>query len=117
MLETPLSFASFIFYRSMRFVMRRLIVLNSRLNHRRAHQWHVLSAETLAMPLALPALMTSGPRWNPHAILAGAGPFEVKQSVSVDLEPLMASAKSWTLVFYTFPAQRTVAHIGTLQGP
>lgn len=117
MLEGPLSLASFAFYRSMRFALRRLIVLNSRLNRRRAHQWHVLSAETLDLPLALPALMTSGPRWNPHAILAGAGPFSVKQSVSVDVEPPIASAKSWSLVFYTFPDQRTVAHIGALQAP
>jgi hypothetical protein len=61
--------------------------------------------------------MTSGPRWNPHAILAGAGPFTVQDSVSVDTEQASASAKSWTLVFYRFPDHRTVAHIGTLQGP
>jgi len=117
MLTTPLTFASFAFYRSTRFLLRRLIVLNSRLNRKRAHEWHVLSAETLKLPLALPALMTSGPRWNPHAILAGAGPFEVQQSVSVDVPPLRASAKSWSLVFYTFPDQRTAAHTGTLQLP
>jgi hypothetical protein len=117
MLESPLSLASFVFYRGMRFALRRLIVLNSRLNRRRAHQWHVLSAETLNLPLALPALMTSGPRWNPHAILAGAGPFVVRESVEVNIEQPAASAKSWTLVFYRFPDQRTAAHIGTLQGP
>jgi hypothetical protein len=117
MLETPFSLASFIFYRGMRFVMRRLIVFNSRFNRRRAHQWHVLSAESLSMTLALPAVMTSGPRWNPHAIIAGAGPFSVKHSVSVDVEPIPASAKSWTLVFYTFPHQRTAAHVGALQAP
>jgi hypothetical protein len=87
MLELPLALASFLFYRSTRFVMRRLTVLNSRLNRRRAHEWNLLSAETLQLPLALPAIMTAGPRWNPHAIIAGAGPFSVKQSVSVDIEP------------------------------
>jgi hypothetical protein len=117
MLELPLALASFLFYRSTRFVMRRLIVLNSRLNRRRAHQWNLLSAEAFQLPLALPAIMTAGPRWNPHAIIAGAGPFSVKQSVSVDLEPVLRSAKIWTLVFYTFPDQRTVAHIGALDGP
>jgi hypothetical protein len=61
--------------------------------------------------------MTSGPRWNPHAILAGAGPFAVKEAVSIDTSALVASAKSWTLVFYTFPDQNTVGHVGTLQGP
>jgi len=117
MLELPLALASFLLYRGTRFIMRRLIVLNSRLNRRRAHQWNLLSAETFQLPLALPAIMTAGPRWNPHAIIAGAGPFSVKQSVSVDLEAVLCSAKSWTLVFYTFPNQRTVAHIGALDGP
>ena len=117
MLEGFLTFASFAFYRSMRFIMRRLIVLNSRLNKRRAHQWHVLSAEALNLPLAMPALMTSGPRWNPHAILAGAGPFAVKESVRIDTSALMSSAKSWTLVFYTFPDQKTAGHVGSPQGP
>jgi hypothetical protein len=113
----PRALASFVFYRGMRLVMRRLVVLNARFNRRRAHQWHVLSAESLNMPLALPAVMTTGPRWNPHAIIAGAGPFSVKQSVSVDVGPMVASSKSWTLVFYTFPHQRTAAHIGALQAP
>jgi len=117
MLETLLCIASFAFYRSSRFFMRRLIVLNARLNQRRAHQWQVLSAESLKLPLALPAIMTAGPRWNPHAMICGAGPFDVKQEMRVDLEALQLSAKSWTLVIYTFPDQRTVAHVGTLQAP
>jgi hypothetical protein len=117
MLSAPLSTASFLFYRSVRFVMRRLVVLNSIVNRRRTRQWHVLSGDALDQPLALPALMTSGPRWNPHAIISGAGPFAVNESIAVDLEPLQASAKSWTLVFYTFPDQRTAGHIGSLQAP
>ena len=112
-----LSAGSFVWYRSVRFVMRRLVVLNARVNRRKTHQWHVLSAETLDQPLALLALMTSGPRWNPHAVIAGAGPIAIRGAITVDLEPLHTSAKSWTLVVYTFPDQRTVAHVGNLQGP
>lgn len=117
MLEMPLSAASFVFYRTTRFIMRRLIVLNSTVNRKRTRQWNMLSAEALDLPLAMPALMTSGPRWNPHAVIAGAGPFYVAQSVSVDVASPAASSKSWTLVFYTFPAQRTAAHVGSLDGP
>jgi hypothetical protein len=115
MLERALSLASFVFFKTTKFVMRRLIVLNSRLNRRRAHRWNVFSAEALNLPF--PAIMTSGPRWNPHAFIAGAGPFVMKESVSVDVEAAIASAKSWTMVFYSFPKQWTVAHVGALDGP
>ena len=113
----PLSIASFVFYKTMRWLMRRLIVLNARVHSKRAPHWNVLSAESLKMKLALPGIMATGPRWNTHAIIAAAGPFAVRQSVSVDVAAAQRSAKAWTLVCYTFPDQRTAAHIGSIDAP
>lgn len=116
-LEVPLAFASFVFYRIMRFVMRRLLVLSARLKGKKAYIWGVLSAESLRIKLALPVLMTTGPRWNTHALIGGAGPFAVKEKVSFDLAPLQASAKSWTAAIYRFPKQTLTAVVGSIDGP
>lgn len=115
--ELPLAVPSFVFYKTMRFIMRRLIVLNARVNRKKAFQWGVLSAEAVDLPLALPAIMTTGPRWNTHAIIAASGPFHVRQSVGFDAGELTASAESWTVVFYRFPDQRVIAKVGSEDGP
>jgi hypothetical protein len=115
--ELPLAIPSFLFYKTMRFIMRRLVVLNARVNRKKAFQWGVLSAESVNLPLALPAIMTTGPRWNTHAIIAAAGPFRVRQSVSFDVGVLMASAGSWTVVFYRFPDQKVITKLGSEDAP
>jgi Family of unknown function (DUF6208) len=116
-LEIPLAIASLIFYRLMRALMRPLIVLNARRNAPRARQWSVLSGEALKNKLVLPGIMTTGPRWNTHAVIAAAGPFDVRRSIAVDTEAALGSAEAWTIVVYTFPDQRTAGHIGSQDAP
>ena len=67
-----------------------------------------LGAASLRNPLALPVFMTSAPRWNPHAILATAGPLRVLESLTVDVAEAGRAAASWSLVIYTFPGFKTV---------
>ena len=115
--EIPLAIASLLFYRLMRSLMRPLIVLNARRNEPRTRQWSVLSGEALNNKLALPAIMSTGPRWNTHAIIAAAGPFNIRRSIAFDTEAILGSAEAWTIVIYTFPDQRTAGHIGSQDAP
>jgi hypothetical protein len=116
-LELPLAIPSFVFYKTMRFVLRRLVVLNARVNRKKAFEWGVLSDETVNLPLALPAIMTTGPRWNTHAIIAASGPYHVRESIGFDLGELIRSARSWTVVFYRFPDQKVITKLGSEDGP
>jgi hypothetical protein len=115
--ELPLAIPSFLFYKTMRFTMRRLVVLNARVNRKKAFEWGVLSAESVNLTLALPAIMTTGPRWNTHAIIAASGPFHVRQSISFDVGELTASAGAWTVVFNRFPDQKLITKLGSEDGP
>jgi len=72
--------------------------------------WKTIS-EVIDQPLALPYIMVTGPRWNPHAIIASVGPFEVKQHVQLRVDTMNRSAGMWTLVLYSAPASRTVVAI------
>ncbi len=74
--------------------------------------WRTLSGELLNRPLALPVVMTTGPRWNPHAIISIAGPVSVVRSLRVDLQAAQRSARLWTMVVHKFPTDRIVATLG-----
>src|SRR2546430_1025503 len=112
--EVPLALVSFVFYKVVRWLLRRVANLHFRPGTEKARHWRVLSAETLKNPLALPLLMTSAPRWNTHAVVATAGALRVERTLGVDVEAAARSAQSWTLVVYTFPGFRTVAGIDSL---
>ena len=109
--EIPLAILSFLFYKSMKFVIGNLYIIYLYFNQEKARQWRVLSAETLKNPLSLPFLMTKGPRWNTHAIIGTLGPFSVKSSLDLDIESAHMSAKSWIAVVYSFPYYQTIGHI------
>lgn len=111
MLELIFAFFSFLFYKLMRFLIGNLYTLYLILNKEKARQWRILSADNLKSPLVLPVLMTKAPRWNTHAIIGTLGPFSVKESVEIDLQPLFESSQSWILVFYSFPSYQTVTSL------
>ncbi|MBI1357402.1 MAG: hypothetical protein GC160_23935 [Acidobacteria bacterium] len=115
--EIPFALASFVFYKVMRVIMRCLVMLNSHMKGRKGYAWGVVSAEPLQLKIALPALMTTAPRWNTHAIIGGAGPFHVERTISFDVAALQASAGSWTVVLYSFPWQRFAGMLGSIDGP
>ena len=75
--ELPLALLSFGFYRANRLLISRLYRrFQSRLGSR-ATRWRLLNRTTLAMPISLPVLMTTGPRWNTHALIGTLGPLNV----------------------------------------
>jgi len=107
---------SFAFYRVNRFLLRGLQRLNARATAKKKPEWRVLSGELLKRPLALPIVMTTGPRWNPHALIASAGPFSVKRELRIDARTADSSAQSWTVVANAFPASGSVASLGSASG-
>ena len=109
----PLALLSFAFYRYMRFWMRYGMARHFARHPEEALAWRVLSAESIARPWALPAVLTSGPRWNTHAIIATVGPFDVVATIEFDREAASRSAGAWTIVAYRWPRSRTEASIGS----
>ena len=115
--EVPFALVSFLFYKIMRVIMRLLIVLNSKRKGPLGYVWAVVSAEPFRMKLALPAIMTTAPRWNTHAIIGGVGPFQVRESIRINTATLQESAGSWTVVVHSFPWQKLAGMAGSVDGP
>jgi Family of unknown function (DUF6208) len=106
--RVPLALASFVLFRAFRWFMRRLTNLFFALRKGQALRWRPLCAQSLRNPLALPVFMTSAPRWNPHAVTATLGPLTVRQSLMIDVAEARRSARSWSVVVYTFPNFQTI---------
>jgi hypothetical protein len=111
--QLPVAILSYLFFKATRFCLRRLVKLHYRFHARRAQQWQVFSEEFLSRPLVLPVIMVEGPRWNTHALIAQTGPFRVGREIRIHLPLANRPAKSWTIVVYRFPGQRTVAAVGS----
>ncbi len=109
--EITLALLSFVFYKVMKLIIGNLYILYLAIARTKASQWRVLSREVLKSPLSLPVLMTKGPRWNTHAIIGTLGPFQVKKSISLDIESANNSAGSWIAVVYSFPDYQTITSI------
>lgn len=109
--EIVLALLSFGFYKVMKLIIGNIYIFYLAIARKQALQWRVLSQETLKSPLSLPVLMTKGPRWNTHAIIGTLGPFQVKKSISLDIESAHNSARSWIAVVYSFPNYRTITSL------
>lgn len=104
----PLGLGSFLLFRAARAVLAKLIERQS--FRQRSYQpgWRPISAATLQMKWYLPWIMTRAPRWNPHALIANAGPFEAKGKLRVRLRDADQGALDWTVVLYSHPHYRTL---------
>lgn len=111
--EIPQAFLSLIFFKTIRLLLRTIANINAIFNKKTVFRWLVYSDEMLRKPLILPAILVTGPRWNPHAIAAGAGPFDVKESLAIEVKSCVASAKSWSIGIYTFPQAKAIKHIAS----
>lgn len=112
--ELPLAVLSFCFFKAVKAVIGLFYGIYLSRDRNRATQWQVLSTDVLSIPIALPVLMTKGPRWNTHAIIGTVGPFAVQNTISIDLEPPRQSAQSWTIVVYRYPDYATVAQLSSI---
>ncbi|MBD2342287.1 hypothetical protein H6G64_35830 [Calothrix sp. FACHB-156] len=109
--EIPLAFLSWIFFKTVRLLIRTIANSNVNLNKKTGFKWLLYSEELLRKPLILLSILVTGPRWNPHVIAAGAGPFYVKESLAIDVKSCLDSAQSWTIGIYSFPNGKAITHI------
>jgi hypothetical protein len=112
--ELVLAPFSFLLYRTTRFVVQRIVHLRSRRHTAAAATWQTLDGPAVCKPFNMLALMTSAPRWNTHAIIALAGPLQVKHTLTIHTTTAAASAPSWTVVVHAEPSHRIVASTGAL---
>src|SRR5919106_2646875 len=108
--KLPLACGSFLLFHAVKWLLNRFRRVSTR--NQESLAWHTIS-EVLDRPLALPYIMVTGPRWNPHALIASLGPFEVQHSLRLRAETAYRSARMWTLVIYREPDSRTVASINS----
>ncbi|MBE9033675.1 DUF6208 family protein [aff. Roholtiella sp. LEGE 12411] len=109
----PLALLSLIFFKTVRLLLRTLVNINANFNKKQSFRWLVFSGEMLKKSLILTSLLVTGPRWNPHVIAAGAGPFDVKESLAIDIKSCLDSAQSWTIGIYSFPQAKAIQHIAS----
>ncbi len=112
-LEITLAPFSLLLYRLIRFPVQRLVQRDSRRHSAQATRWQPLDGPAVHKPLNMLALMTSAPRWNTHALIALAGPLQVRHTVTIEVATASASADSWTVVVHAEPAHRIVASLGS----
>src|SRR5262249_49307691 len=115
--EFPLGLGSFLFYRSAKAVMRGLLHRHNAKTAQQVPKWQPVSGEFLSKPFALPLVMTTGPRWNTHAVIATLAPVVVEGTLEIDATAADRSARSWTVVVCTHPARTTVTSVGSLASP
>lgn len=114
--EIPLAAGSMLLYRIMRVIFSRLYRLTLSRKREDELQWRVLSADTFEnVKFALPVMMTTGPRWNTHAVIGTLGPFRVADSLELEMAAIQRSAQSWVAVVYAFPSFETVASLDSHQ--
>lgn len=112
--ELPGAVLSWGFYHTARQVLQRVYRAYMRRSPQLARQWRVTGSNLLRNRLALPIIMTAGPRWNTHAITASTGPLRVQRELAVQVALAAKSAGAWTVVVYTFPQHGTVATLDAL---
>ncbi|MGF1524354.1 MAG: DUF6208 family protein [Leptolyngbyaceae cyanobacterium] len=111
--EIPLGVLSFVFSRVVRWGLTRLSRYYNPMNRQETANWQVVSAAFLAKPIKLLWAMSRA-RWNLHALIGLAGPFNVAQSLSLNVQTIAQSTTTWTAVFYTLGDFKTHANISSL---
>jgi hypothetical protein len=111
--EVPLGVLSFLFSRGLRWTLTNLGRYYNPMNKQETPTWQVVSAAFLAKPIKLLWAMSRA-RWNLHALIAIAGPFNVQRSISLHTATIAATTPAWTAVFYTLGDYKTRTSIGSL---
>jgi hypothetical protein len=106
--KVPLACGSFLFFHAVKWLFNR--IRRARDRNKESLDWYTIS-EVLGRPLALPYIMVTGPRWNPHALIARVGPFQVKHGLRIRADTAHRSARMWTLIIYRGLDPRAVASI------
>ena len=108
LLRIPAAIASWMFFHGVKWLLNRL--RRTRERNQEMLAWSTLS-EVCCRPFALPYIMVTGPRWNPHALISRVGPFQVEHNLRLRAETAHASAQMWTLVISRASDSHAVASI------
>lgn len=111
--EVPLGILSFCCARGLRWGLTNLSRYYNPMNKQAHPEWQTVSAAFLAKPIKLLWAMSRA-RWNLHALIGLAGPFNVTESLSIDVKAIAQSTPTWTAVFYTLGDFKTHANISSL---
>ena len=111
--EVPLGILSFGFSRILRTVLTNLGRYYNPMNKQEEPEWQTISAEFLAKPIKLLWAMSRA-RWNLHSLIGLAGPFNVTDSLSINVKTIAQTTPTWTAVFYTLGDYKTHANISSL---
>jgi hypothetical protein len=114
--EVPLGLLSYLFSRAVKWALTFVSRYYNPASRSEQPEWKVVSADFLKGPIKLLWTMSRA-RWNLHSLIAIAGPFTVQQSLSLDLNSLNRSAKSWTAVVYTLQGYKTITSVSSLSLP
>jgi len=112
--EVPLALASYGLFRATRLLLQMLSRLHQARHPGQARAWQLFDAKFLARPGALPVLLTTAPRWNPHATIATLGPIQINREISFEADTARAACPSWFFVLYSHPNRRTLACVSSL---
>ena len=107
-LMMPLACGSFAFFHATKWTLN--LLRQARNRHQESLEWHTLS-ETLGQRLALPYIMVTWPRWNPHALISHVGPFLVEDSLRIRVDTAYQAARMWTLIINRAADWHTMAVI------
>jgi hypothetical protein len=107
----PFALLSFVLFRMARFALAKLMERTFR-GATYNPGWRPISARAFQLKWYLPWMTTRGPRWNPHALIANAGPFRVKKKIRIRVADAYASAQDWTGILYAHPHYKTVGVVG-----
>lgn len=78
-----------------------------------SRRWQVFSREFVEKPLVLPLILTTAPRWNPHAVIGTFGPVAVQRRIAIDATAARRSGE-WFFVIYRHPGRETVGSFSHL---
>lgn len=111
--EIPTGLLSLMFSRGLRWALTNLGRYYNPMNKQARPEWQTVSEEFLAKPVKLLWAMSRA-RWNLHSLIALAGPFTVRHSLSINVATIAESTSAWTAVFYTLGDYQTQANISSL---
>lgn len=109
---------SFLFYRGTRklILSTAKVMIKKRIEKGEPLDW-IAYSESLQIPGALPYMMCTTSRWNPHAPLGALGPFKAESHVDIQIDAAKKSARGWIITI--FHGDFEVVHIlypGNTQG-
>jgi len=110
----PLALLSFLYNRLIRFYTFWEVGRLFRSHPELFRRWNILSRDYLQQPGRMRWSLVDTPRWNPHAVIAGAGPFRVEESIRLDMTSIDHAVGYWFVGAYSLTDFKVNKHLNSL---